>query len=1099
MNAKGVVIKPAGPGALPSPRVAGAANGEVTSVSPDTKSTSETNLPDSDTGSRKRPRETSLSDSPDASSNTQPQPASEQTQSASNERACKKVRNDRESKAIDLVVRMCLRRTEQCCKWQGLSRPSKLAKEIDQFDLTIILRQIKSADESAYSDNIKQLDAAYIAWADLRSKEGILASNDGTPNADLAQAKQNMTDSIFGFFDRESLLKLHPHLKGYPRLRTVLRNLNLSLVELKELGTKLQHTQARNNTQRQLEAQVSDLLAWLSPPEPYPSPPDSPSYNDVPTRNDQDTVMRVQLNSRLAQAAEEGARHREHNDQADSLRQELDPAPNAHTDNMQQLQHHSANIRDTAAHVYALNDEQPKTLIEQRPTTSNTEETHSQPTESHNATDESVVIPSTSTHGDGCQEQPKWGPSEESALTTARSMPQQKANACTELQHQDRMACSKLQTYGEAYKIIINQLIDAENGGPPPHLCDLQMPDAEACYYRLRTLWDTATEINRTTAGAEELRTNLGKFYKFAFCMREAHCLLRVLNHYGFTFSAVLATGWDLDKMRSLQTAMINFVYEEPLIWSKPDVDAICAALQIVSNRKAQFVGCPSVSFALVVAPKQVAATQSKDIPNRGNPPVVQQPAGNAVQQGQAALPAHAGNLLKQIIGLQPTQAQPSAPVSQHTDTNSNADLVQLDSAPVNALSQIQNLVNAQSLVNAGATANVDISAKVFCAPDGKVVNHTYPRKYCDNRSKKKCKNQRCYRLHLHYPAGSNLLPALPGVPSASGPSHAQSGFENANHFQQVTQGAQNVQPTAQGTKQPPQKEVTCQHDDANGKHCTRQSCKFLHINPRPAKYNANAAIIDAITLRTAQQSFGRAIMAGAASNGNNRSTAAAEQRPDNRPNIPCQYEKKNGGFCQNANCVYKHSDPRSKAYRAVNNGHPAGRQQRGPQGNEGGGQNGHGGGHRAPNDYTFNTQQHSLQHALAQQGQPVPLNIPHWQQNVVPLHNIPQAQSDQPQGQQTPSNAGGSQGLKCYGCGQIGHKKDVCPKKGRAQGGGSGGGNRGECHGCGQQGHYVRNYAQNIGHQGGSNGGTYAQSATRAIRGTYHPPCRTSPAVMHD
>lgn len=136
-----------------------------------------------------------------------------------------------------MILNTCLRRFEQFQKQQGRSQVLQSAKDLYSADLRNLLRKLKRACPEAYTQHMAQVEAAYDSWNTLNTKEGIPVDNEGPDSSELVLAGQKIEDSVFAFFDRESLLKLRPHLRGHTRLQMVLCNLHLPLNSFQELAT----------------------------------------------------------------------------------------------------------------------------------------------------------------------------------------------------------------------------------------------------------------------------------------------------------------------------------------------------------------------------------------------------------------------------------------------------------------------------------------------------------------------------------------------------------------------------------------------------------------------------------------------------------------------------------------------------------------------------------------------------------------------------------------------------------------------------------------------------------------------------------------------
>lgn len=328
------------------------------------------------------------------------------------------------------------------------------------------------------------------------------------------------------------------------------------------------------------------------------------------------------------------------------------------------------------------------------------------------------------------QQQTTCSPEEEAAFIEARAQPHRKAVLDAAQQYPEKLAkYVRLQTWGEVYNIIIDELICAENGGPPSmHVGDLQMPDSIACYHRLQDLWTKLAKIMTSYPEIDALRINVDTFYEFAMCLREAHCLFRVVSHHcNCYFADVLATGWDLEFMRILQMQMVDYVHEEPLLWSKRDVDAICTALHEASR---MFTGNgASVSFAAKFA-VQNASLNNLDESSNANQAVAQQQVSNSskMQNGQQLVVLPVQSVHAKAAARNPDgQVQVAVPNLQMPNTDAGLDLMDIDNVSVPIVHQNQTI------------------AASF--PDPNNIND-----YCNNWANNKCHNKNCKRIHQHVP-----------------------------------------------------------------------------------------------------------------------------------------------------------------------------------------------------------------------------------------------------------------------------------------------------------------------------------------------------------
>lgn len=453
------------------------------------------------------------------------------------------------------------------------------------------------------------------------------------------------------------------------------------------------------------------------------------------------------------------------------------------------------------------------------------------------------------------QQQVTRSPEEDAAFIEARAQPHRKAAAHAALQYPEKMAkYVKLQTWGEAYNIIIDELDHASNGGPlPAHFGDLSMPDADSCYYRLQYLWKKLGKILCDLSDFDALRTNMDKFYEFAICIREAHCLFRAVSIPCRVFADVLATGWSLEEMRLLQSMMVDYVHEEPLIWSKRDVDAICTALHEATKMHAENGKVIPLAAGSAV---QNASPRGPDELSNDNQVLAQHQASNDdnARYGlpivlQPLQPVHAHPTSGDPIG----QIQGAVPVIQIPNTNGDLDVMEIDNDSVAITSQHQ--LRAAGL------------------PDASDIEH-----YCKNWTEDKCYDKRC---NLTY---NNAAPELRAAAETSEVLMTSAPTTPQTHLQpQIRAGMSSIY------------------------------CKFVAKNSCRDGKNCRFSHDPALAPRSMQQPIGDIAVGGAAFNGANFVLPAAVARRRTY-NIECRHEQ-NGQFCKSNQCMYKHLDTRSKNF----------------------------------------------------------------------------------------------------------------------------------------------------------------------------------------
>ena len=948
-------------------------------------------------------------------------------------------------------------------------------------NLQAILRKLQEYSSDLFAAKMEELVRVVEIWRDLERKKG---SKDPGVRTQILDAQQFIGNQALEFIDGPLLFNAFGSLHGH--LRQVLHDLSLPLEEIRELATALEYSKIEdldqyNATKEEAKLRTAEILRRLNRSAPTRDPA-TRSYDDVEFRNLHDRRLEEELATQTA-------------DDNDERVSESPSDQNALLTTITAL---AGNLTQSNVTITCALDKMTAALQ------SVSQNVRAQEPPHENAITDVITITDANTVTSADRELAE--PQQNDAVITIRQENQHKINVQSERDRQKKDAYyKKVEDRFQAYDKAIEQLKAFHHGGPgPTNLVDLQVPDVQACYYRLVQIWkDLGVQKGYDI---DRLRTHKGTFYKFAIGMREAHFILHLLPAYGNEHTELRNTGWSLNHMRWLQSDMTPYAFDIPFVHSKLDVDIICHALEKACPGQERFERPLKAADELPVSPQQTVVPQSYVLAPAVHVP---QPAPVVTQMhhGQSVLPvvSHVNNA--------PTSAP--APIPQNKSSSNSADVMEVDNiceafrkrgcpnfdnetcpmqhpdhlrstiicwdienhgiCPFGNGCQFSHIVPAvtavpqvQNIVSAGAATNVqtEIPVDKQRAPSGKLVDANVRANYCDNWRERRCANRKCQRLHLP-------LPDAFFASRSARPSNVQPGFENVNHFQK---GGQAAQPEAQA-QQGSNKNTPCKFFEKG--ICTAgNNCEWSHD---PEVFAAHRKPFPPVV----QQPFGDVTMGSAVSNGNSRSTTAVAPGQPSKYDEACQNEARSER-CNSDRCWYTHSNQRSKNFGKVRPAHLTGARKARPQGNSdqhhqqgnlSGGQGGHGG-QRAPNDYTFTPTQHNLQQALAQQGKARPPNILGWQQNVVQ----PQRQPVQPQGQgqdNTRPNGGSGQGPKCYVCGQTGHKKDVCPQKGSNQGGGNGGGQAGNCYSCGQPGHYSRNCPQSGGNQGGRNGGTHAPSVT--------------------
>ncbi|KAF1359214.1 hypothetical protein EJ07DRAFT_156126 [Lizonia empirigonia] len=632
----------------------------------------------------------------------------------------------------------------------------------------------------------------------------------------------------------------------------------------------------------------------------------------------------------------------------------------------------------------------------------------------------------------------------------------------------------KLEIRFQKYDVAIEQLKAFQHGGPHPTcLVELQVPDAQACYYRLTQIWKDL-DISEGY-DVDTIRTNEDLFYKFAIGMREAHFMLHVLVYYGNNHADLHLTGWDLTHMRWLQSDMTPFAFDIPLIHSKLDVDMICSALEAVFPGQVRLERPPKTTEDTLDSNQQNQKPLNYTLFPAGNITIITQPQPAAqIQHGYNMQPAGsypANQALATASAAAPHNA--AAPVpdssSQHLILDSASDAMEVNQICPDFAKSIYKKYNncklehPESLRKTGLCRNpkvnggckwgggcsfnhgVSLNAPAVLPPlqssgntggvsllalvpvgNGQTVDARLEDSYCKKWAKGQCNRNDCRRLHVHAPAGLDQQFSHQKIQA---PSNVQPNFSNVNYFQGGGQGAQPVQHGAQAHTQQPKSETLCRFEATKGL-CTRTSCLFLHMNPQSARFHSNAGLAQPNVSQIVQNPFGDAVMGGTTSHGDPADVTIAPP--------------KEGKFCTNKRCEYKHSHPNSKNYgqpiytanaeqaQPSHNGHqPSRNANRGRGGGRGGRGGIHSGGHRTPINHTFDPQQHTLhfeQPTPAQQIQ-VPQGIlAPWLHDRAPQPSqqqpVPQAQPSHHQGQHSnnrPRDQTGRSGnaRECYVCHQ--------------------------------------------------------------------------------
>lgn len=625
----------------------------------------------------------------------------------------------------------------------------------------------------------------------------------------------------------------------------------------------------------------------------------------------------------------------------------------------------------------------------------------------------------------------------------------------------------------QAYGILIQQLKGYREGGPHPNrnfIQELGMHDIRSCIYRLRLLWkrqSRAIQIN----DIEQLRLNTEVYAETAICLREAHCIMHMLLYYESKWWDVAEAGWNLDQMRELQAEMVPWAHEDPLVYTKLDVDAICQALQNVHDQhtfaQASRASKQQQKIVPLAKKRQVLPQVQKHVPAGGQGTVI----SNAV-----ALPGHNGVAFEQMTNNLAAAEAALATIQDSDDLDSDDDMMDIGQ---------YNNICPQFQSGKGCTLVDDFN---FPCPS----DHPHDLKLYFS----------CPYIHQGLdcpfgPIGCKFVHEVVDLPLemqkvtrnlANQASGAQGAMPPQQHIQSILK--QSAVPNADAhhyvlaengipldSRNP---DNICNNFVRN--KCTGKGCRRIHLRNdihsvlRPVKLQQNQPQAGRQTTQQPKaclhfsngkcrygnncrdshdpqvvfQQFNRYPPGAESRGGDIRMEDAASVgdglfvRTQQAQERPCKWEQR--GPCTNKKCNFLHRNPQSKQF---NNEfqHP---QQRNNQGGVQGGQ-------RAPNDNTWHPSQ-GLQFAVPQN-----------------THQVEQWASGVAQAHQQPQNA-------CFTCGQPGHKANACPQRkphnGDANSGGATNGSK-ICHLCGTVGHIAIHCPENRNHgvgrsgnNGGNNGG---------------------------
>lgn len=861
---------------------------------------------------------------------------------------------------LEVIIHVCLERTAS--RQLELQEPklTESAKDLLKKNLKEMFYKLESADAKTFAVRLRKLHASLTSLADLEARKESLPSSDDSLDTALTQVSQTVDDNVFSFFDGEFLTHLHGQIEVNGRWRRALHGLSLPLKGLRRLKDQLSRKPRKSDNELKLETRVSNLLAWLSTERPSVSV--SVGYNDSNVRGVTESAMREQLDEKLASSGARSEELHKNVRQADQLQNEQSRVPEPHSDNKQQHLIKPAECVHTE-YVTFSNEQLDKTLMKMASTIG----------ASFRESLTSTAQRSAETLGTTDQSKEQRIQEGEAVVTFAVENAKAKAAEIAAWQRRSKEAdLTKFFIYCQAYDTIIQQHKHFRNGGPPPNstfIDELGMPDAQACICRLKTLWNKHSKVIEA-CDIKKLSIDNEMFMVFALCMREAHCLLHMLLYYGSDWTVDNSGDWQLGTMRKLQAEMVDFAHDEPLKYSKPDVDAICLALQHVSDKQAQSQNpqlalselanlyqqiAPAqipITFPGGVVPGDVALSTSADQHSVHNAQY-----GYSAQPGtsiQLAPSTQYGLAVQSAPGFTTNQGLAPSCVAQATHAEVDGNPMEIDkvcyyfekkggcnraetTCPDQHPSHMKHNTFCPRLLNGKLCRFGEIGCRhrhdIFPVDGDQssmssvaepvfdlglrvpVAAATAPNgRVLDlGLLKNYCRDYgrgRCPRgnrcSYIHTEIPSELA-LQPSVQPVAVLQNARPNFSNNNVFQHGQPGAQSL------AQQGSESQTPCRYLARGNCKFPAHVCKFSHDPAVFAQHGLNIP-------QTTQQPFSDVGMEGVVvSNSDNGPHPNNRRRP--RSEIPCRNEI-NGNFCSNRYCKFMHTNLNSATYDSDSDGY---------------------------------------------------------------------------------------------------------------------------------------------------------------------------------